>query len=188
MQRLPRTATSQHHGLSLCEEPVSNLTNYKSRIRDEVMTASGVVTHSDEPIQLASGELSRDFIDGKLAVADPDALALVGAAMFAAACDTGVEFDAVGGLLLGAVPFTFAVAGAARCEWFIIRKEKKGRGTNRVVEDGAEVVFATTLVDRGEQAAAFFEKVAVPYRPILTYGDLGIVPVGDGPRQAAAAS
>ena len=36
--------------------------------------------------------------------------------------------------MLGAAPFAFAVAAAARCKWFLIRKEPKGRGTNRWLE------------------------------------------------------
>jgi orotate phosphoribosyltransferase len=135
---------------------------------------------------------------------------MVGAAMAAAACQAGAEFDAVGGLVLGAVPFTFAVALAARARWFLIRKEPKGRGTNRWAEgarigpgtrvmlvddvittggsiqlayervqaEGAEVVFATTLVDRGDRAAAFFQTRSIPYVPMLTYRDLAIDRVG----------
>ncbi|MCX7620109.1 MAG: orotate phosphoribosyltransferase [Acidimicrobiales bacterium] len=193
--------------------------NYFERIRRIVMDPA-VLIHKPEPISLASGELSHVFIDGKLAVANPDDLDCVGEAMFHAAESRGITFDAVGGLVLGAVPFTFAVAHAARCKWFMVRKEPKGRGTNRwiegariepgmrvmivddvvttggsirqaferVTEEGGNVVFATTLVDRGERAAAFFESVGVPYVPILTYRDLDILPVGPGSQSATAAS
>jgi orotate phosphoribosyltransferase len=184
------------------------MSEFSARIRELVMDPD-VLRHLPEPVLLASGEMSRDFIDAKLAVDDPDDLELVGRAMAAAAHDAGIEFDAVGGLVLGAVPFTFAVAQAARSRWFLIRKEPKGRGTNRwaegarigpgsrvmlvddvittggsiqlayerVVGEGAEVVFATTLVDRGDRAAQFFDAVGVPYVPVLTYRDLGIEPV-----------
>ncbi len=176
----------------------------------EIVTDPTVLQHLPEPIRLASGEMSRDFIDAKVAVDDPDDLEFVGRAMVAAAQQADVEFDAVGGLVLGAVPFTFAVAGAARCKWFLIRKEPKGRGTNRWIEgaritpgmrvvlvedvvttggsirdayervglEGGTVVFATTLVDRGDQAAGFFEGAGVPYVAMVTYRDLGIEPVG----------
>lgn len=170
------------------------------------------------PVQLASGEFSREFIDGKHAVDDADDLALVGAAMVDAARRENVDFDLVGGPVLGAVPFTFAIAAAARCRWFLIRKEPKGRGTNRWVEgarigrgdrivlvedvvttggsirdayervgaEGGRVVFATALVDRGEVARPFFDGVSVPYVPLLTYRDLGIEPVGQGPGAPAS--
>lgn len=179
----------------------------RSLIRDR-----GALIRTDEPMRLSSGEMSCDFVDGKLAVARAEDMRLVGEAMTAAARERDVAFDAVGGLVLGSVPFTFAVAAAAGCDWFMIRKEPKGRGTNRwvegarigpgsrvllvddvvttggsikdahdrVVAEGAEVVFATTLVDRSDEARRFFDDVGVPYVPMLTYDDLGIVPVGRG--------
>jgi orotate phosphoribosyltransferase len=192
------------------KSPLAHLmASYSEQLRQLVMDPA-VLQHLPEPVQLASGEMSCDFVDAKLAVDDPDDLELVGAAMAQAAADAGVSFDAVGGLVLGAVPFTFAVAVAARCQWFLIRKEPKGRGTNRwaegarigpgsrvmLVDDvittggsiiaayqqvlslGAAVVFATTLVDRGDRAAAYFDAAGVPYRPMFTYRDLGIDPVG----------
>ena len=194
------------------------MTQYFERLREIVMHPD-VLIHSPEPIRLASGEMSSDFIDGKLAVDDPDDLDFVGSAMFATACEAGVEFDAVGGLALGAVPFTFAVAQAARCKGLVSSKEPKGRGTNRGVEgarirpglrvmivddvgttggsircayervqqQGGQVVFATTLVDRGDSASEYFKGVAVPYVPMLTYSDLEIEPVGHDPQQAATA-
>jgi orotate phosphoribosyltransferase len=190
------------------------MSEFSARLREIVMDPA-VLQHLPEPVRLASGEMSRDFVDAKLAVDDPDDLALAGAAMAGAARDAGIAFDAVGGLVLGAVPFTFAVAQAAPCRWFLIRKEPKGRGTNRwaegarlgpesrvmlvddvittggsiqlayekVIAQGAQVVFASTLVDRGDNAARYFESVGVPYTPMLTYHDLGIEPVGSSRAQ-----
>lgn len=194
------------------------LDQYRDQIRHLVMTHPGVLLKLPEPIQLASGDWSCDFIDGKLAVDEPDGFNLVGAAMFASAKEAGAEFEAVGGLLVGAAPFTFAVAQASRTKWFLVRKEPKGRGTNlwiegaritpgmpvmivddvitrgesiqkacRLVEEaGAKVVFATTLVDRGNIASQYFDRKGIPYHPVLTYSDLGIDPVGVESRQAEA--
>jgi orotate phosphoribosyltransferase len=92
----------------------------------------------DEPIQLASGEWSSDFIDGKEALADWADLELAGRAIVETVQAAGVEFDAVGGLTLGADALTIAVAAAANSRWFFIRKEAKGRGTRRFVE-GAQI-------------------------------------------------
>lgn len=178
----------------------------------------GVLQRLPQPVRLASGQMSAEFVDAKHAVDDPDDLDFVGEAMAAAARRAGVSFEAVGGLVLGAVPFTFAVARAARCKWFLIRKEPKGRGTNlwvegcrltpgmpvmivddvvttggsmkeayhRAVAAGANVVFATTLVDRSDVSARFFEQMGVPYTPMLTYRDLGIAPVGGGSPASAS--
>lgn len=217
MSRADERASADRLGGSALERVVPSLAGCTSRLR-EIVTDPAVLQRLPEPIQLASGEMSRDFIDGKLAVADPDNLAFIGETMAAAARESGVEFDAVGGLVLGAVPFTFAIAHAAHCRWFLIRKEPKGRGTNqwvegarietgcrvllvddvvttggsirraheRVIDQGGVVVFATTLVDRGDEASAFFESAHVPYAPMLDYRDLDIEPVGRGPRDAPA--
>ena len=163
-----------------------------------------------EPVVLASGELSRDFVDGKAALAQGRDLRV--------ACEVllervqGLTFDAVGGLTMGADQFAHVVAVLADSQWFVVRKEPKGRGTNQLVEGaavgegtrvllvedvvttggsiqkaydaitalGAEVVGAVTLVDRGEVAARFFEERSVPYVALVTYRDLGIEPVGGG--------
>ncbi len=45
-------------------------------------------------------------------------------------------------------------------------------------EVDAQVVLATTLVDRGTLARGAFQKRGVLYEPLLTYRDLGIDPVG----------
>jgi orotate phosphoribosyltransferase len=47
-----------------------------------------------------------------------------------------------------------------------------------VRETGAEVAGVTAVVDRGTDTAAAFAGLRVPYRPLLTYQDLGIAPVG----------
>lgn len=134
-----------------------------TRLRTIVMDPA-VLQRLPEPVRLASGEMSREFIDGKLAVGDPDDLAFVGNAMLAAARRANVDFDMVGGLVLGAVPFTFAIAGAAHCKWFLIRKEPKGRGTNRWVEgaritSGTRVLLVEDIVTTGGSIRQAYDRV-----------------------------
>ncbi len=178
----------------------------------QILIAKGL-RKFDEPIQLASGEWSSDFLDGKEALQTWRDLSLAGAAIHETVRDAGVEFDAVGGLTLGADALAVAVAAAADSSWFIVRKEPKGRGTGRSIEGtqlgsahrvllvddvvttggsilkaheivrreaGSTIVGAVTLVDRGEQAAPKFAALGIPYFPMATYADLGIVPVGGG--------
>lgn len=163
-----------------------------------------------EPVLLASGESSRDFIDAKVALSHGGDLKIACEALLQSIGE--IDFDAVGGLTMGADQFAHVLAVLADREWFVVRKEPKGRGTNKVVEGarvgeghrvllvddvvttggsiqkayeaigalGAEVVAAVTLVDRGDVAVRFFEDKGIPYFPLVTYRDLGIEPVGGG--------
>lgn len=169
-----------------------------------------------EPRELASGELSRDFIDGKRALSHGRDLRLACQVIVDSINALGIDFDAVGGLTLGADQFAHGIVaylGDDR-EWFVVRKQPKGRGTNQLVEGaeltgasrvllvddivttggsiqkayhqvldtGATIAAAATLVDRGEVARTFFDTLGVPYHPVFTYRDLGIEPVGGEPR------
>ena len=87
-----------------------------------------------EPVQLASGAMSSDFVDGKLATAHFDDLETASRAIVAMADAAGVEFDCVGGPTLGADALTIGIAGVVRCRWFFVRKQPKGRGTNQRIE------------------------------------------------------
>lgn len=163
--------------------------------------------HSSEGFQLASGQWSHDYIDGKLAISRGDDLAKVARRIVA---ESPAGFNAVGGLTMGADAIAHAVAVVSGCEWFSVRKEPKGRGLNRwiegtrllgshsvllvddvvttggsiikaydrVIEQGASVAAVMTLVDRGDVAAEEFRRRKVPYGALVTYRDLAIDPVG----------
>ncbi|MGI9016485.1 MAG: orotate phosphoribosyltransferase [Euzebya sp.] len=166
--------------------------------------------YSPEPFQLASGEMSHDFIDAKAALANGADLLLACEFMLACVADAGVDFDAAGGLTMGADQFAHGLAVISGKDWFVVRKERKGRGTNELVEGtritkgtrvllvddivttggsmmkahqaiidtGAQIVAAATLVDRGEVATADMDRLGIPYFPLITYRDLDIAPVG----------
>lgn len=168
----------------------------------------------DQPRELSSGEMSRDFIDAKAGLSIGRHLALACRVMAASVTDAGIEWDSVGGLTMGADQFAHGIVAALGDdhEWFVVRKQPKGRGTNRLVEGavlepgtrvllvddivttggsirqahrhvmdtGATVVAAVTLVDRSDIASAYFAETDVTYLPVFTYDDLGIVPVGLG--------
>ena len=108
----------------------------------------------DEPVQLASGDWSRDFIDNKRAFARGSDLRLAGEALVQMAAEEGWDFDAVGGLTLGADHFSHAVAMVADRAWFVVRKAAKERGTKRRVEGatlgpGVRVLVVDDVVTRG---------------------------------------
>jgi orotate phosphoribosyltransferase len=91
-----------------------------------------------EPFQLSSGQWSHDYVDAKRAVAAGPDLVLAARAIVALAASRWAEFDAVGGLTMGADAFAHAVAVATGSRWFSVRKEAKRHGRQRLIE-GAEL-------------------------------------------------
>jgi orotate phosphoribosyltransferase len=162
----------------------------------------------EQPFELSSGGWSRDYVDGKHAVARGDDLRL--------ACQSVIDvvdapFDAVGGPTMGADALAHGVALLSGAAWFSVRKEPKGHGrrawvegtrlgdgdrvvfvedvvstgasllraVERVIELGVTPVAAVTLVDRGPAAAARFAERGITYHPLLTWVDIGIEPLVD---------
>ncbi|MGH9114452.1 MAG: orotate phosphoribosyltransferase [Acidimicrobiales bacterium] len=160
----------------------------------------------EEPFRLSSGGWSRDYVDGKHAIARGAGLRLASQAVIDV-IDGG--FDAVGGPTMGADALAHGVALLSGAAWFSVRKEPKVHGREAwvegarllpgdrvvVVEDvtstGAsllravrqvqqlevEVVGATALLDRSPAVAKRFAAAGVPWLPLLTWSDLGIDPL-----------
>ena len=89
----------------------------------------------EAPIRLASGDLSRDFVDAKRGLARGEDLATACRAVLELVdAELGSDFEAVGGLTMGADQFAHGMAVIASKEWFVIRKAAKERGTKQRVE------------------------------------------------------
>jgi orotate phosphoribosyltransferase len=117
-----------------------------------------------EPVRLASGAMSQDFVDGKRAMADGADLILACQAILETAEELGADYDAVGGMTLGADPFSHGLAVIARTRWFVVRKAVKGRGTNQRIEgaaigEGNHVLLVEDVVTTGGSAREAYEVV-----------------------------
>ncbi|HXH59121.1 orotate phosphoribosyltransferase [Iamia sp.] len=119
----------------------------------EIVRKHGLLV-MDEPVQLASGEMSRYFIDGKRALAHGPYLKLACEALIESVHSAGITFGAVGGLTLGADQFAHGTAIVGGVDWFVVRKQAKGRGTNRRIEGapltaGDRVLLVDDVVSSG---------------------------------------
>ena len=99
-------------------------------------------------VTLASGKEADYYVDMRRVTLDGAASPVVGRVMKALVAD--LDFDAVGGLTLGADPVATAMlhataAAGGRLDAFVVRKEAKAHGLQRRIE-GTEVAGRRVLV------------------------------------------
>lgn len=104
---------------------------------------------------LASGQTSNYYIDGKQISLSGEGLHLLASLILD---ELAQEVEAVGGMSIGADPIAGAVAALAAAQGrgldaFIVRKERKGRGTQQQVEgplrEGAPVAVLEDVITTG---------------------------------------
>lgn len=137
--------------------------------------------YQPEPVfRLASGAMSRYYLNCKLVSLDPVGATLIGRLFFQRLQGLGVR--AVGGLTLGADPLAVATAIASAAaepmSAFVVRKEPKGHGTARWIEgpllEGAPVAVLDDVVTTGgstERALDALMQAGHPIRKVLALVD-----------------
>jgi len=124
------------------------------RLRDLVATRSLL----SGQFTLASGRQSGLFFDMKRTMLDPEGANLIAAAVLNAIGDRPV--DAVGGLVMGAVPIVAVVCARSfpgrPLQGFFVRKEAKDHGTARRIDGnlaaGARVIILEDVTTTGASA------------------------------------
>lgn len=122
-----------------------------------------------KPFRLSSGELSQDYVDGKRAIANGRDLQLVAQVILQLVTSRVGEFDAVGGLTMGADPLAHGVSMLSGKDWFSVRKEPKQHGSQRLIEgvrlaSGMRVLLLDDVVTTGKsilQAVNAIEEMGV---------------------------
>lgn len=109
------------------------MTNAKAALRDEILKKA--VVHGK--VILSSGKEADYYVDLRRVTLDAVAAPLVGDVMLDLTAD--LEFDAVGGLTLGADPVATAMLHAAarrgrKLDAFVVRKSEKQHGLQRRIE------------------------------------------------------
>lgn len=123
----------------------------RERLR-QALIETGAFKWSPTPIfPLASGAMSRFYVDCRLGLSYPEVRALVGDLMWGEAKDA--RMDAVGGLLVGAYPIAIAVSDAASrlsgtmVRAFTVRKEPKEHGLKKLIEGDVRAGDRVLVVD-----------------------------------------
>ena len=115
---------------------------------------------------LASGKKASYYLDGKQITLHSEGLRLVSEGLLEILAD--VQFDAIGGMSIGADPIIGGVLALARTQGrslqrFLVRKEAKGHGTGRYIEGpvqpGARVVIVDDVVTTGGSSIQAIERI-----------------------------
>ena len=116
--------------------------------------------------QLASGDTSDYYIDGRTSAVFSEAAFLIGDVLYERTKDLGI--DAIGGLEVGAVPLTTAaVIGyhlhGKTMEGFWVRDKAKAHGTRKLIEGNlkpsSRVVIVDDVITTGSSAVKAIEEV-----------------------------
>lgn len=115
---------------------------------------------------LASGKTASYYLDGKQIILHSEGLRLVSEGLLDLLSD--VEFDAIGGMSIGADPIiggtiTVAAERGRDLQGFMIRKEAKGHGTGKYVEGpvqpGMKVVIVDDVVTTGGSSLLAIDRI-----------------------------
>jgi orotate phosphoribosyltransferase len=160
-------------------DPTSGLTERDALLR---LLFERSFRHSAEPVfRLASGVLSRYYLNGKLVTLDPKGATLIGRLVFDRI--RGTDIRGVGGLTLGADPIALATAIVSEAAGtpiaaFVVRKEPKGHGTEGWIEGplppGAPVAVVDDVVTTGgstEKALDVLAQLGHPVRKVVALVD-----------------
>jgi orotate phosphoribosyltransferase len=163
--------------------------------------------YRDPPFQLTSGGTSHDYVDGKHAVATGRALRIASQAIidlidepFDVVGGPTMGADALAhgvAVLSGAGWFSVRKEpkGHGRHSWVEGTRLKPGdrvlmvedvsstgasllRAIDQILELGVDVVAATGLLDRSPEVGQRFAGRGIPWIPLVTWVDIGIVPLG----------
>ena len=109
---------------------------------------------------LSSGKRSSYYLDCRMTTLDPTGALLIGRLMLDCIRKHNIRADAIGGLTIGADPIATAVAVVSALEEqplpaFIVRKETKGHGTQKLIEGydgkpGSRVIVVDDVCTTGD--------------------------------------
>jgi orotate phosphoribosyltransferase len=117
----------------------------------EILRQTSLQSREEPAFRLASGKMSRHYVDCKQALSDPEARALIGQLILERIA--GVSFEAVGGLEIGAYPIATSVSDAifhatgTKVRAFVIRKEPKQHGIRELIAGNVRSGDRALIVD-----------------------------------------
>jgi len=130
----------------------------------ELLHETGALLYGE--FTLASGKKSDHYYDGKQLTLHPEGAYLIGEEILDRLA--GIDVDAIGGLVMGAIPIVTAVTLISHKEGtpipsFIVREEPKGHGTRKKIEgqfrEGSKVAIIDDVITLGGSVKKAIEAV-----------------------------
>ena len=130
----------------------------------ELARETGALKYGD--FTLSSGKKSDHYYEGKQMTLHPEGASLIGEEILDRL--TGLDIDAIGGLVIGSVPIVTAVTLVSHKEGrpipsFIVREEAKEHGTRRKIEGhfrkGSKVAIIDDVITTGTSVEKAIEAV-----------------------------
>jgi orotate phosphoribosyltransferase len=139
---------------AVAPRPLTALSKEKERLLGIIKERS--LLTKGGPFKLASGGMSDYYLDMKPTTFSPEGLSLIAEIVFGMLRDDS-NLDSIGGLELGALPIISAVSMRSHndrpIDGFIVRKEKKGHGTDQKIDGNfrpnTNVVLFEDVTTRG---------------------------------------
>jgi orotate phosphoribosyltransferase len=143
-----------------------------------------------EPFRLSSGGTSHDYVDMRRALARGADLLLAAETVLEQLAVDGTEFDAIGGMTMGADPVAHVAAVCSSRSWFSVRKAEKEHGTGRRIEgaplrEGVRCLIFEDTVSTGRSLLDALDVVAASGATVV--GACTILDRGDWARAELAA-
>ncbi len=130
----------------------------RDRLMQMLVETRSFIFSPTPSIPLASGKMSRYYVDCKVGLSYPEMRRIVGDLIFERIERESIH--AVGGLVIGAYPIAIAVSDAAYrstgriLRAFVVRKEPKPHGMRKLVEgavtEGDRVVIVDDVITSGQ--------------------------------------
>jgi orotate phosphoribosyltransferase len=121
-----------------------------SRLRD-ILRETSLQSRPEPTFRLASGLMSKYYVDCKQALSDPEARQLIGNLVLSRL--ENFSFDAVGGMELGAYPIATSISDAiyrtagTKVRAFVVRKQPKTHGSRDSIAGNVKSGDRALIVD-----------------------------------------
>jgi orotate phosphoribosyltransferase len=131
------------------KDPYVSILQLKKRLLEIIKQKSLITTGG--PFKLASGAMTDYYLDMKPTMFDPEGSMLTAEITYDEFLKDDSDVDAIGGLELGAVPIIATICARSwhdrPVSGFVVRKEKKGHGTDKRIDGNFKPNTTVILFD-----------------------------------------